>query len=258
VNSAKNNSVNPMQSSTESGLYRRPPYEIVNPQGRSPVLLVCEHASRYIPEELAQLGLDDAAAAEHIAWDIGALDLARELSARLDATLLVANYSRLLIDLNRPLTAPDAIPEHSEIYPIPGNRNLGATDRQERVACLFEPFHRQLAALLDERLGVGRPTRLVGVHSFTPSYRGEARPWVAGVLYAKAEAYAERMVAGLRESGEEIGANQPYVIDPLEDMTVPVHGDERGVDAVLIEIRNDGLRTPQGVEAWATRLAPWL
>ena len=86
-----------MQSSTESGLYRRPPFEIVNPQGKSPVLLVCEHASRYIPEELAQLGLDDAAAAEHIAWDIGALDLARELSARLDATLLVANYSRLLM-----------------------------------------------------------------------------------------------------------------------------------------------------------------
>ncbi|MBD9516211.1 N-formylglutamate amidohydrolase [Pseudomonas sp. PDM22] len=247
-----------MQSSTESGLYRRPPFEIVNPQGKSPVLLVCEHASRYIPEELAQLGLDDAAAAEHIAWDIGALDLARELSARLDATLLVANYSRLLIDLNRPLSAPDLIPEHSEIYPIPGNRNLSAAARQERVASLFEPFHRQLTALLDERLAVARPTRLVGVHSFTPSYRGEPRPWVAGVLYAKAEAYAQRMVAGLRQSGEEIGANQPYVIDPLEDMTVPVHGDERGVDAVLIEIRNDGLRTPQGVEAWAVRLAPWL
>lgn len=258
MNSAKNNSVNPMQSSTESGLYRRPPFEIVNPQGKSPVLLVCEHASRYIPEELAQLGLDDAAAAEHIAWDIGALDLARELSARLDATLLVANYSRLLIDLNRPLSAPDLIPEHSEIYPIPGNRNLSAAARQERVASLFEPFHRQLTALLDERLAVARPTRLVGVHSFTPSYRGEPRPWVAGVLYAKAEAYAQRMVAGLRQSGEEIGANQPYVIDPLEDMTVPVHGDERGVDAVLIEIRNDGLRTPQGVEAWAVRLAPWL
>lgn len=250
--------MSPMPPSTEAGLYRRPPFEIVNPRGTSPVLLVCEHASRFIPEELDQLGLDDGAAVEHIAWDIGALDLARALSERLDATLLVANYSRLLIDLNRPLSAPDAIPEHSEVYPIPGNRNLSATARQERVARLFEPFHQQLTALLDERLAVARPTRLVGVHSFTPSYRGESRPWVAGVLYAKAEAYAQRMVAGLRESGEEIGANQPYVIDPLEDMTVPVHGDERGVDAVLIEIRNDGLRTPQGVEAWAERLAPWL
>lgn len=247
-----------MPPSTEAGLYQRPPFELVNPHGTSPVLLVCEHASRYIPEALAQLGLDDAAAAEHIAWDIGALELARELSARLDATLLVANYSRLLIDLNRPLSAPDAIPEHSEIYPIPGNRNLSAAARQERVTRLFEPFHQQLSALLDARQDAARPTRLVGVHSFTPCYRDEPRPWVAGVLYARAAAYARRMVDGLRQGGEEIGDNQPYVIDPLEDMTVPVHGDERGVDAVLIEIRNDGLRTPQGVEAWAARLAPWL
>lgn len=254
--------MSPTPPTTEAGLYRRPPFELINPGGASPVLLVCEHASRYIPEELAQLGLDDAAAAEHIAWDIGALDLARALSARLDATLLVANYSRLLIDLNRPLSAPDAIPEHSEIYPIPGNLALSAAARQERVRSLFEPFHRQLTTLLDERLAAARPTRLVGVHSFTPCYRGEPRPWVAGVLYAKAESYAQRLVAGLRQSsehaGEAIGANQPYVIDPQEDMTVPVHGDARGVDAVLIEIRNDGLRTPQGVEAWAERLAPWL
>ncbi|WEJ70131.1 N-formylglutamate amidohydrolase [Pseudomonas sp. PSE14] len=247
-----------MQSSTESGLYQHPPFRIVNPQGRSPVLLVCEHASRYIPEALGQLGLDDAAAHEHIAWDIGALALAEALSARLDATLLVANYSRLLIDLNRPLAAPDAIPEHSEIYPIPGNRGLTAAARQERVSSIFEPFHRQLSELIDGRIKAQRAPRLVGVHSFTPSYRGETRPWVAGVLFGKADAYANRIIGGLRQSGEEIGSNQPYVIDPLEDMTVPVHGDERGLDAVLIEIRNDGLRTPQGVETWAERLAPWL
>ena len=247
-----------MQSSTESGLYQRPPFRIVNPQGKSPVLLVCEHASRYIPEALGQLGLDDTAAREHIAWDIGALALAEALSARLDATLLVANYSRLLIDLNRPLAAPDAIPEHSEIYPIPGNRGLTAAARQERVSSIFEPFHRQLSELIDGRIEAQRASRLVGVHSFTPSYRGETRPWVAGVLFGKADAYANRIIGGLRQSGEEIGSNQPYVIDPLEDMTVPVHGDERGLDAVLIEIRNDGLRTPQGVETWAERLAPWL
>lgn len=247
-----------MQRSTEAGLYRRPPFELINPQGKSPVLLVCEHASRYIPEELDQLGLDDAAAREHIAWDIGALELAQALSARLDATLLVANYSRLLIDLNRPLSAPDAIPEHSEIYPIPGNQELTAAARQERISSIFEPFHRRLGELIDERINTQRAPRLVGVHSFTPTYRGEPRPWVAGVLFGNAEAYAQRLIAGLRQSGEEIGSNQPYVIDPLEDMTVPVHGDERGLDAVLIEIRNDGLRTPQGVETWAERLAPWL
>ncbi|EPG9355799.1 N-formylglutamate amidohydrolase, partial [Pseudomonas aeruginosa] len=52
--------------------------------------------------------------------------------------------------------------------------------------------------------------------------------------------------------------NQPYAIDPAEDTTVPVHGDARGLEAVLLEIRNDGLRTPDAVYAWAERLYPWL
>ncbi|KES23672.1 N-formylglutamate amidohydrolase [Pseudomonas sp. AAC] len=247
-----------MPASTESGLYREPPFRLLNPQGRSPVLLVCEHASRYIPAELAQLGLDDAAAQEHIAWDIGALALAEALAERLDAPLLAAGYSRLLIDLNRPLAAPDSIPEHSEVYPIPGNLGLGEANRRERQARLFEPFHRALAELIDQRQAAGQPTRIVGVHSFTPSYRGVPRPWIAGVLYGRAEGYARRIVDGLRQGGGEIGANQPYDIDPAEDMTVPVHGDERGLDAVLLEIRNDGLREAAAVQAWAERLAPWL
>ncbi|SDI62553.1 N-formylglutamate amidohydrolase [Pseudomonas panipatensis] len=247
-----------MPVSIEAGLYREPPYRLLNAQGRSPVLLVCEHASRYIPAELQQLGLDDAAAQEHIAWDIGALALAEALSARLDAPLLAAGYSRLLIDLNRPLAAPDSIPEHSEIYPIPGNCKLDAATRAQRQAAIFEPFHRRLGELIDQRLAAGVPLRLVGVHSFTPSYRGVPRPWSAGVLFDRAAGYAERIIAGLRQGDEAIGANQPYQIDPAEDMTVPVHGDERGLDAVLIEIRNDGLRTPEAVAAWAERLAPWL
>lgn len=258
MNLTKNKCANAMPASTEAGIYREPPFRLLNAHGSSPVVLVCEHASCFIPDELRQLGLDDEAAQEHIAWDIGALALAEALSARLDAPLLVAGYSRLLIDLNRPLAAPDSIPEHSEIYPIPGNQGLDAATRAERQACLFEPFHRQLAELVDQRLAAGMPVRLVGVHSFTPSYRGVLRPWVAGVLYGRAQVYAARVIAGLRQYGEEIGANQPYQIDPTEDMTVPVHGDERGVDAVLIEIRNDGLRTPQGVEDWAARLTPWL
>ncbi|WP_208536772.1 N-formylglutamate amidohydrolase, partial [Pseudomonas aeruginosa] len=119
------------------------------------MVLVCEHASRHIPLELQRLGLDQAAAEEHIAWDIGALALAEELSRRLDAPLLAAGYSRLLIDLNRPLEAPDSIPPHSEIYPVPGNRELSETVRRYRQDCLFHPFHQRLTQLLDERQAAG-------------------------------------------------------------------------------------------------------
>ncbi|WP_121363324.1 N-formylglutamate amidohydrolase, partial [Pseudomonas aeruginosa] len=167
------------------------------------MVLVCEHASRHIPLELQRLGLDQAAAEEHIAWDIGALALAEELSRRLDAPLLAAGYSRLLIDLNRPLEAPDSIPPHSEIYPVPGNRELSETVRRYRQDCLFHPFHQRLTQLLDERQAAGVPTRVVGVHSFTPVYHGRPRPLVAGVLYRNAGAYAGRILDGLRRHGLE-------------------------------------------------------
>lgn len=244
--------------STESGLYTRPVYNLSREDSSHPLILVCEHASRYIPEALNNLGLDDAAAREHIAWDIGALQLAEALSQALGATLLSANYSRLLIDLNRPRHAPDSIPAQSEIYQVPGNRELDEASREYRRQTLFKPFHARLQTLIDARIAKGQPVRVVGIHSFTPVYYGQPRPLEVGVLFGQAKAYAQRVLDGLGELALKVAGNQPYKIDPLGDMTVPVHGDARGLDSVLIEVRNDLLRSPQAVALWAERLAPLL
>lgn len=244
--------------STESGLYTRPVYNLSREDSSHPLILVCEHASRYIPEALNNLGLDDAAAREHIAWDIGALQLAEALSETLGATLLSANYSRLLIDLNRPRHAPDSIPAQSEIYQVPGNRELDEASREYRRQTLFKPFHARLQTLIDARIAKGQPVRVVGIHSFTPVYYGQPRPLEVGVLFGQAKAYAQRVLDGLDELALKVAGNQPYKIDPLGDMTVPVHGDARGLDSVLIEVRNDLLRSPQAVALWAERLAPLL
>ena len=244
--------------STESGLYTRPVYNLSREDSSHPLILVCEHASRYIPEALNNLGLDDAAAREHIAWDIGALQLAEALSETLGATLLSANYSRLLIDLNRPRHAPDSIPAQSEIYQVPGNRELDEASREYRRQTLFKPFHARLQTLIDARIAKGQPVRVVGIHSFTPVYYGQPRPLEIGVLFGQAKAYAQRVLDGLGEIALQVAGNQPYKIDPLGDMTVPVHGDARGLDSVLIEVRNDLLGSPQAVALWAERLAPLL
>ncbi|QXI02596.1 N-formylglutamate amidohydrolase [Pseudomonas monsensis] len=244
--------------STESGLYTRPVYNLSREDSSHPLILVCEHASRYIPEALNNLGLDDAAAREHIAWDIGALQLAEALSETLGATLLSANYSRLLIDLNRPRHAPDSIPAQSEIYQVPGNRELDEASREYRRQTLFKPFHARLQTLIDARIAKGQPVRVVGIHSFTPVYYGQPRPLEIGVLFGQAKAYAQRVLDGLDELALKVAGNQPYKIDPLGDMTVPVHGDARGLDSVLIEVRNDLLRSPQAVALWVERLAPLL
>ena len=244
--------------SAELGLYTRPVYNLIREDSTHPLILVCEHASRYIPDALNNLGLDDTAAREHIAWDIGALELAEQLSEKIGATLLSANYSRLLIDLNRPRHAPDSIPAQSEIYQVPGNRELDEATREYRRQCLFKPFHTRLQQLIDERLAEDRPVRVVGIHSFTPVYYGQPRELDVGVLFGQAKAYARRLLDGLDQHPLKVAGNQPYRIDPLGDMTVPVHGDARGLESVLIEVRNDLLRSPEAVTRWANYLAPLL
>jgi predicted N-formylglutamate amidohydrolase len=232
------------------------PVTLVNGEGRSPILLLCEHASNHIPPGYARLGLAEAELQRHIAYDIGAAELARRLAARLDAPLLLAGYSRLLIDLNRPLQAPSSIPEISEATVIPGNRGIDAAERARRQEAWFAPFHDRVAGLLDARAAAGRRSVVIGVHSFTPVYLGQRRPWHAGILYGAARAFGGALVRGLAaEPGLVIGDNEPYRIEAAMDYTVPVHGDARGLDAVLLEVRQDLLVDAAGWEDWADRLA---
>ncbi|MBD0273681.1 MAG: N-formylglutamate amidohydrolase [Acetobacteraceae bacterium] len=233
----------------------------LNESGASPYVLLCEHASNHVPERYAGLGLPPRDLQRHIAWDIGAADLARGLSRRLDAPLFLSGYSRLLIDCNRPPGAPTSIPARSEDTDIPGNLGLDAGERVQRERAYFAPFHAAVARLLDRRAAEGRRTVVVGVHSFTPVFLGVSRPWLAGVLYAGAERFGRALVARLAaELGPDpVGDNEPYRIEPEEhDYTVPVHGDARGLEAALLEVRQDLIANAAEAEAWAERLAPVL
>jgi predicted N-formylglutamate amidohydrolase len=229
-----------------------PPIEIVNENGASRTLLVCEHASRHMPARYRDLGLPPGERDRHIAWDIGAAAVTRELAAALDAPAYLGTYSRLLIDLNRPIGAPSSIPERSEATDIPGNVGLDAAERDARRQAIFAPFQ----ARLSERLERRRPDRIVAIHSFTPVFLGVSRPWHIGILYDAARDFGEAMLAKLREDRAiVVGANVPYVIERSEDYTVPVHGDDLGIPAILVEIRNDLIREADGVSEWAARLA---
>jgi predicted N-formylglutamate amidohydrolase len=236
-----------------------PAVTLLNEAGSSPFVLLCEHASNYIPAAYRALGLPPEALERHIAWDIGAADLARHLSALLDAPLFLSGYSRLLIDLNRPLSAPSSIPEVSEATVIPGNHGLGAEERARRTTAYFTPFHDRVSVLLDGRAAAGRPATVIGVHSFTPVFLGIRRPWHAGVLYGRAAGFASALITHLAaEDGLVIGDNEPYRIETDMDYTVPVHGDQRGTDAVLLEVRQDLLEVPEARAEWAARLAAAL
>jgi predicted N-formylglutamate amidohydrolase len=231
-----------------------PPVRVLNGAGRSPYVLLCEHASRFIPDDCNGLGLGAADLSRHIAWDIGAADVAQSLSQALDAPLVLAGYSRLLIDLNRPIGSPTSIPEISETTPIPGNLGLTAAERARRVALYFDPYQAAVRRLLDARQQAAQPTTVIGVHSFTPVYKGAARPWHAGILYRKSQDFGHALAEALGGASQSVAENEPYQIEDDSDYTVPVHGEARGLDAVLIEIRQDLIAAKNGAAAWAARL----
>jgi predicted N-formylglutamate amidohydrolase len=231
------------------------PVEALRENGASDVVLLCEHASSHIPLEYEELGLSEHDLQRHIAWDPGAASVARQLSARLDATAFLGTYSRLLIDLNRPLDAPSSIVTLSEETQIPGNIDIPIEERQRRAGRIFLPFHRRVSQHLDERLRRGRATRLVTIHSFTPVFLGVVRPWHAGVLFDRAEDFGGRVIELLRVAGLIVEANVPYKTDRAEDYAIPIHGDDRGIPAVLVEIRNDLIGDDVGPAIWAKRLA---
>ncbi|MCG6895897.1 MAG: N-formylglutamate amidohydrolase [Thiocapsa sp.] len=231
-----------------------PPFELVNAAGSARILLACDHASNRIPRALGGLGLDAEQRGRHIAWDPGAAEVARGLAARLDAPLILGSYSRLVIDLNRPLTSPESIPERSDGLPIPGNLGLTQPDRARRIGELFRPYHEEIARLLDAR--AERSPRLLSIHSFTPMLDGKHRPWHVGVAYRRDRRLAALLLPAFARSGDlRVGDNQPYGIDDEHDYTLPTHGESRGIPHAMIELRQDGLDTSAAIAVWVERLA---
>jgi predicted N-formylglutamate amidohydrolase len=234
--------------------------ETLNEHGRAPVVLLCEHASNFIPAEYSGLGLTPPDLQRHIAWDIGAASVTRRLSSLLDAPAFLGNYSRLLIDLNRPLHTHSSIVTRSEATDIPGNASLTQAERARRTARIFTPFHEAVEQHLARRAAAGRASVIVAVHSFTPSFHGTPREWHAGILYDKAQAFAFATIDRLRQSGHglKVDANVPYTVSPDEDYGLLVYGDNVGNPAILVEIRQDLLLRQEDQHAWAEKLATTL
>ena len=235
------------------------PYELYNEDAGGRLLLVCDHASNRVPQRLEQLGLSDAELARHIGWDIGAADVTRQLSDRLGAPAVLANYSRLAIDCNRSLDHPGLILDESDRTPVPGNMGLDAAQRQVRIDTLFRPYHAAVDEQVDRmrELNGGEATPVVvSIHSFTPVFDGFERPWHIGVLWNDDPRLPVPLIARLRADKDlVVGDNEPYSAREGFGHTLERHGDEGGLANALIEIRQDLIDTHHGVAAWAERLA---
>jgi len=229
--------------------------EVTNPSGAGQFLIVCEHASRFIPAGFGNLGLDDEALNSHVAWDPGALAVAQAMSSLLDAPLVAQRVSRLLYDCNRPPEAESAVPAVSEVYQIPGNTGLSAADRQARVARFYVPFRDTLTACIDWRIRAGRAPVLITVHSFAPVYNGVRRETELGILHDTDARFADALLETTKAGMDlVVRRNQPYGPQDGVTHTLIEHGVARGLLNVMLEIRNDLIKD----SASQTAMAQWL
>jgi len=231
------------------------PVEVFNPKGSSAYVLTCEHAGRLIPHQLGDMGLEDRHLERHIAWDIGAEGLARRMAKALDAPVVLQRFSRLVIDCNRPFTAHDSIPEISDGTEIYTNQGLSDPQKSARIDELHTPYHNEITAILNARERAKKSTALVSIHSFTPCLEvaPAPRPWDVGFLYNRHEQLSHHVHDVMETEANHLcfTFNEPYRVDDLEDYTIPIHGEKRGIPNMLIEVRNDNIVEEGGQREWA-------
>ncbi|GGA16649.1 N-formylglutamate amidohydrolase [Neptunicoccus cionae] len=232
--------------------------EVHTPAGASPVVLVCEHASSFIPPHLHDLGLAEADRLSHAAWDPGALGVARHMSERLNAKLVASKVSRLVYDCNRPPSAPDAMPARSELVVVPGNGELDDADRRARADSYYHPFRELLADSVAATAATGVTPVLVTVHSFTPIYHGNPRAVEIGILHDSDTRLADGMLAAAKGNPLDVQRNEPYGPEHGVTHTLKEHGIANGYANVMLEIRNDLIVTQQQQQDMGDTICDWL
>ena len=234
------------------------PVEMVPGDPACGLLILCDHASNFVPEDL-DLGVPEAEFARHIAYDIGAAGVTRRLAAELGAPAILTRFSRLIIDPNRGCDDPTLVMRLSDGAVVPGNARIDEAGKAERIARFYDPFDRAIEAGVAAGEAAGAPPAIVTIHSFTPYWRGVARPWQVGILYDRDERLSAPLIAGLRAdpAGLTVGDNAPYG-GGLPGDTIDRHAMARGLPNALVEIRQDLIAGEAGQAEWAERFGRLL
>lgn len=224
------------------------PFYVVNPVAETPILLVCDHASCRFPKVLGNLGLDPFARRCHLAIDIGAGSLTERLAKQLGVTAVIAQYSRLVVDCNRQLMDPGAFLEYGDGILVPGNRNLAQADKDHRADTIYWPYHHAIDQQLQRLRAAGPPPAFVSIHSFTPVLNGVSRDVQMGVLWDKDSRLSDIFIEDFRAAGYLTGDNEPYSGRAPQDFTIDHHAEEAGLPHVGIEVRQDLIDDPAGLD----------
>lgn len=236
--------------------------ELINPDGKAPIVLICEHASNFIPASLNDLGLSSDDIYSHAAWDIGAYELACKMSNLLDAPLIAARVSRLVYDCNRSPESGIGIPSKSELIEVPGNKNLSKAEIDDRVQFVYEPFHEMINKTIydPQRLALSNQHAspvIITIHSFTPIYFGEVRTVELGILHDDHDDRLAKpmMQSALKRTNLKTEFNSPYSPSDNVMHTIHRHALEQEFVNVMIEVKNDLLSNSSEINSIAISLS---
>ena len=218
-------------------------------------LVICDHASNNIPLEYGNLGISKKDLESHRAFDLGAYEVAGELSNLLSCSLVMANFSRLLIDPNRGKDDPTLIPKLSEGKIIKGNINISMSEddieRNKRIDRFYLPYHKQINRFISKSLDNGRIPKILSIHSFTPIWKGKKREIDVGILWDKDDRLSKIFLNSLKNI--KLGDNKPYN-GRLKNDTLYKHATSHGIPHVLIELRQDLLKKEKEKLRWAKKI----
>nr|WP_240969633.1 N-formylglutamate amidohydrolase [Sneathiella limimaris] len=232
----------------------------LNEHSKSPIFLIADHASRHIPEDYKNLGIEDVSLLRrHVAWDIGIEDVTKRLAEKLDCPAIFSCFSRLLIDANRYPDDPSSTPYVSDGVVVPANKDVSEVERSRRIETYFQPYHDQITKMLDDLLNLTETPIVISMHSFTPIMNDFERPWHIGVLWDQDGRIALPMLEILKKNAAlVVGDNEPYSAREPLGYTMNEHGTKRDIPHVVIEIRQDLIDTHHGAEQWANLIADLL
>lgn len=173
------------------------------------LVLTCEHASNFIPEEYRYLFKDAGTVLYfHRGYDPGAFDLFQDLVPLADFSQH-QEISRLLVEVNRSIGHPLLFSEFS--------KGLSKTDKAVVLDHYYFPYRNQVKAAIRKFIEKGEKVLHFSVHSFTPKLNGIIRKTDIGLLYdpsrTEEKAFCKRFkeVLNTHLPGLRIRYNYPYL-----------------------------------------------
>jgi predicted N-formylglutamate amidohydrolase len=230
------------------------PVELIEGSLTAGIVFLCDHASNELPKAYGTLGLPKEQLNRHIAFDIGAAWITRRLARIFNAPAIMSRFSRLLIDPNRGSDDPTLVMRLCDVGIVPGNARISAEEIMYRQSQYWRPYRAAISDTIEAMLTQRSPPAVVSIHTFTPSWKGQPRPWEVGILWDSDPRFAKPLIAALMKDGLYVGDNEPYDGALIGD-TLDEEVTRRGLAGLLIEIRQDLVGTEVMASAFAKRLA---